>query len=221
MTACPSKHHTTRHETQPGYTICGTEKQDHHGRTYWTGCRGRLRADLLALEQLLPDLYDLLVTPPPADHNDRRAARTDAPAPCRLDILDLTDPRSDTPMLALLQLWTDNITDGRNLSATPTEPAHQVRLIITHLEWVTQHPTAGEAAHDIHQARVWLESKAGLTEPPLFLCPVIHQTGQGPQECGGPVYTQRAEFGVRCARCGSVWDGYERLAWLGRIAELG
>lgn len=219
MAECRAKHHQTRSETEPGYTICGTTTTDHQGRMRWTGCLGRLRADLLELEQILPNLPDLLVTPPPTDHNDRRAARTDAPAPCRLDVLDLIDERSDTPGIALLNFWTSNIVDGRQLSTHPTEPAHQVRLMITNLDWMARHPTADEAARDIHNARVWLDRLAGLSEQPLFLCPVVNPNDD--HECGGPVYPQRAEFGVRCSRCGSTWDGYERLAWLGRIAQSG
>ena len=219
MAECKARHHTERRETDPGYTICGNVQTDPQGRLYWTGCLGRLRADLLELEQILPNLPDLLVTAPPSDHNDRRAARTDAPAPCRLDVLDLMDPRSDTPALALLQLWADNITEGRQFKTSPDEPAHQVRFMLTNLDWMARHDTADEAARDIHQARVWLDRRAGLNEPPMFLCPVVHPGAEG--ECGGPVYAQPAEFGVKCARCHSTWDGYERLAWLGKIAASG
>ncbi len=107
---CPLPHqHPAR--LDDGYQIC----RHHHTR---------LREDLTAAALVLDDLHQLLVTPAPIDGNDVRAAKTDAPAPCRLDILDLTDPRSDTPAVHVIDCWTQFVTEERNvLSSVATDTA--------------------------------------------------------------------------------------------------
>lgn len=213
MTTCP-RHPDRPYPAQPGYVLCGIEVTDDYGRITWTGCIGRMRRDLRDLSDVLASLDDLLVTAPPSDHNDRRAARTDAPAPCRLDVLDLMDPRSDTPALDRLATWCMAITEERELSGMPKRPADQAQWMIRHVDWIARHMAADEIAGDIADAWRWLRSAAGLAPlPPVFTCPVT--TDQG--ECGGPVYPMRYSFGVRCARCGSVWDGDSELRRVGLV----
>ena len=201
---CPLPHqHPAR--LDDGYTICR-----HH--------QTRLREDLTAAALVLDDLHQLLVTPAPIDGNDIRAAKTDAPAPCRLDILDLTDPRSDTPAVHVLASWCLLVAEERHLATLPRTPPHQARWLTLHLDWLARHPAANDAATELHDVWRWLRTAAGLAPPPpLFTCPVIHPDTDA--ECGGPVYPSPYTFAVRCAACGETWDGQMALRRLGLVAS--
>ena len=213
MTTCP-RHPDRPYPAEPGYVLCGIEHRNDDGRSQWNGCIGRMRSNLHNLADVLGSLDDLLVTAPPSDHNDRRAARTDAPAPCRLDVLDLMDPRSDTPALDRIATWCLAITEERELSTMPARPADQAQWMICHVDWIARHMAADEIAGDIADAWRWLRSAAGLAPlPPVFTCPVT--TDQG--ECGGPVYPMRYSFGVKCSRCHAEWDGDSELRRIGLV----
>lgn len=210
---CPLPH---QHPAQldDGYTIC----RHHHTR---------LREDLTAAALVLDDLHQLLLTPAPIDGNDVRAAKTDPPAPCRLDILDLTDPRSDTPAVHILDCWTRFVTEERRVLTAPhhqpgpLQPhigARQARWLTLHLDWLGRHGIANDAATELHDVWRWLRTAAGLAPPPpLFTCPVIHPDAD--TECGGPVYPSPYTFAVRCAACGETWDGQMALRRLGLVAS--
>lgn len=199
---CPLPHERPA-EPDSGYFICRRHMS-------------RLTEHLTAIAGILDDLDELLVTPPPADGNDARAARCDPPAPCRLDVLDLTDKRSDTPALHLVASWCLLVSDERHLSGIPSWPSSQARWLIRHVDWLGHHPAADDCAVEIANAWRWLSSAAGLKPPPaLFRCPVIHPDTD--EECGGPVRAEPWTFGVKCARCGERWSGDEQLHRLGLV----
>lgn len=215
MSTCP-RHPATPRQAGDGYVLCGHEGQDRDGRTIWTGCIGQLRRNLHDLADILGSLDDLLVTPMPVDGNDRRAARCEGPAPCRLDVLDLTDPRSDTPALARIETWCLAVVEERELAWMPGVPAEQAQWMIRHVDWIARHMAADEIAGDIADACRWVKAAAGMAPlPPVFACPVTTDAG----ECGGPVYPSRWTFGVRCSRCGATWDGDTELRRLGMVAS--
>lgn len=201
---CPLRHRTPA-QPDDGYTLC-------------RGHISNLSDRLYAIGLICGDLDDLLVTPPPQDGNDRRIIRTEAPAPCRLDVVDLRDPRSDTPAIHLIGEWTRLVVAERRLAATPTLPTSQVQLLLTNLDWLARHEVAADFASEIADVHYWLRQAAGLTPPPpLFTCPVPdEQTGQ---PCGGGVRTQPYTFGVRCTKCGETWDGTLELRRLGLVRE--
>lgn len=202
--------------TDTGYVLCGASITEPSGRIRWLGCIGRMRGTLLDLADVLENLDELLVTPAPVDGNDRRAARTEGPAPCRLDVLDLTDRRSDTPALSHISGWCRIVSEGREISHIPVEPGARCRWLVRHVDWIARHQAAGELAAEVADAWRWVRASAGLTPPPpVFSCPVVEDG----EECGGPVYPLRARFAVRCSRCGSEWGGEEQLKWLGLVLE--
>mgnify|MGYP000922419371 FL=1 len=201
---CPL-HHQKPAQPDDGYQIC-----QHHITA--------LSETLYQIALLLPDLDELITTPPPTDTNDRRAIRTDPPAPCRPNIVDLPDPPTHTPALHIIGEWTRLVIDERRLANTPTQPETQTRLLLTNLDWLARHETAAEFAHEINQVSWWIRQAAGLTPPPpLFTCPIVDtETGQ---PCGGPVRSQTWTFGARCSKCGRTWDGHLEVRRLGLIRE--
>ena len=207
---CPLPHRNPA-EPDPGYIIC---------RRHLT----RLTEHLTAIAVILDDLDELLITPPPMDANDVRSARCDPPAPCRLDILNLLDPRSDTPVLPILNDLSDLVAEQRHLSWRPTHhatwtaivAARQARWLIRHVDWLAHHENVVNSVGEITQAFKWLNAAAGLKPPPaLFRCPVIHPDTE--EECGGPVRAELTTFGVKCAKCGERWSGDEQLHRLGLV----
>ena len=199
---CPLPHQHPA-EPDPGYVICRRHMM-------------RLTEHLTAIAVTLDDLDELLVSAPPRDANDARRARCDPPAPCRLDVLDLTDKRSDTPALFLVSSWCLLVSDERQLSGIPSWPPSQARWLIRHVDWLGHHPAADDCAVEIANAWRWLSSAAGFNPPPaLFRCPVIHPDAE--EECGGPVRAEPWTFGVKCAKCGERWSGDEQLHRLGLV----
>lgn len=204
-------------ELDRSYTLCGGPVAEPGGVIRWTGCTGRLRRTLLDLADVLDDMDVLLVTPTPSDGNERRLARAEGQAPCRLDVVDLRDERSDTPALRILSTVGLIVARARGLSTFPSRPGDQARLMVRHLEWLSRYEFAHEVLADISDVWRWVRSAAGLQPPPpVFACPVVLAGAEG--ECGGPVYPARYAFAVRCSRCGSEWDGDEQLRWLGLVA---
>ncbi len=220
MILCPMPRHTDRPaQPETGMVLCGGRADDGRGRHGWTGCIGRLRDDLGQIADVLAVLDDLMSAPAPVDGNDRRAARTDAPAPCRLDVLDLSDPRSDTPAVHLVDVWAMAVASERRLASVPATTHGRAAWLVGQVEWIAGQPTAPAVAVDLARARHWLAAAAGLgPPPPLFTCPVVWPDGDAERECGGPVVPMRWAFGARCQRCGSEWDGAQEMRRLGLIA---
>lgn len=206
MTGCPMPHDQPA-ETDGAMVICRYHR-DH------------LRHSLADLAEILAVLDDLLLGKVVIndDANDRRAARTDAPAPCRLDVLDLTDKRSDTPALYHLAFWCAAVAEERELSGFPEIPAEQATWLIRHLDWISHHPAADEIVGDLEKAWRWVRVVAGYGPlPPIMECPVVYPETEEP--CGGPVYPSKTHFAVTCLRCGETWDGDAEMRRLGLIAE--
>lgn len=195
--------HRSPADVEDGYQIC---------RRHQT----QMRENLAAIAAVLDDLDMLLVTPTPIDANDVRAAKTDAPAPCRLDVLDLTDPRSDTPAVHLVNCWVVFVAEERHLATHPTRPPDQARWLTLHLDWLTRHPIVVDAYTELGDVWRWLRSAAGMAPPkPVMACPVVHPDTD--TECGGPVFPDPYTFAVRCVACGEVWDGNSELRRLGLV----
>lgn len=201
---------------EAGYTLCGGPRAEPGGVIRWTGCVGRLRRTLLNIAATLDDIDVLLVTPMPSDGNERRAAKTQGQAPCRLDVVDLRDDRSDTPATRILTSLCLTVARERELSSYPATPGEQSRWLVRHMDWLARHEDAGEFLSDLADVWRWVRAAAGLQPPPpVFTCPVVLPDADG--ACGGPVYPARYAFAVRCSRCGSEWDGDEQLRWLGLV----
>lgn len=191
---CPLAHAEPR-ETKPPRNICEAHA-------------ALLRANLQNLAKTLVHLGDLYTAKPFGDdHNELRMIRQDPPAPLNLAVVDLTDVRSDTPALPRLDGWVRLIGEERRLSWVPVAPHRQAEFVLTHFEWLLGHEAAGVAFDELNLCWQWVRHVAGLGgSSPIFVCPVVLPGAEG--GCGGPVF-QRYERSmlVRCARCGSEWDG--------------
>ena len=171
--------------------------------------------DIVITYALLPHFYE----PGTAtdDGHQVKGKRVDPPAPVRLDVVALLDPRTTArnpgdliPVLAILQAWATLIREERNL--TPCNPTptvtREAATLIAHLDWITTQPFIDELARELREVKSALHSAIGDHAPrPVGTCPVIHpETG----DCGGKLYQDRyGGMSVTCRKCGETWGETE------------
>jgi hypothetical protein len=203
---------------------CGTGCK-RHGRptqidppaTICRRCENQLRDWLTAI----PDLYALLPTfihHGTTDRNpDSKATKAaNAPAPMRLDIIDLLDTRharkwlgtdhtdNQRGTLGTVAGWANTIRDERHLKTpAPTTVAQACDLLATQMLWLIEQPWAHEAHAELKTLHRELSDAIGDYRPrPVGRCHVDNEDGE---PCGGPLLANNYG-GVHCPRCNSTWD---------------
>jgi len=180
----------------------------------------------------IPDRYALLplfvehgTTEP--DPDKRSAKRTDAPAPMRLEVVDLLDERygrrwlgteaadDRRGVLGTLESWARMVREERNL---PRPEGHatvtgEAALLSRHLLWIVEQPWVDEFYDDIKAVNRNLRDAVGDHRVrPVGRCPVTSDEGT----CGGALMPTKVG-GVRCVSgCGTQW-GYDDLRRLGLV----
>lgn len=198
-------------------------------------CVGKLDdalVTILELFALLP-VFMLPGSVPVADRIKHR--QVDAPAPVRLEVVDLMDDRIGDlddirrrGIVGVLEQWARLVAQERRMSARPVKPsvATEVGFLRTHLNWVSEQPWVGEFAAEImgtdpRQPGILrqLEQACGETPPrPKIIgrCPASIIRDGEPQACGTALYADPASPSVQCRKCGAMWDE-KRLAILGLV----
>lgn len=166
-------------------------------------CFNRLRYDLDAITSLWP-LLDEFVTPGNNGNGGGGAAgKPGSRPPCDLDVLDITDARSETSQQ--LTSWARVVIEDRNLSPRSLDGEQAARLLTVHVDWLAAQPFADEAADEIRTAAYRVRRACrDLPEPPIGKCPDIDPNGER-DACGGPLRWIDGSTAVRCSRCGSAW----------------
>lgn len=197
-----------------------------------TRCETRLHDWL----HTLPDKYALLPTfleHGAAERNpDSKATKSaNAPAPMRLDIIDLldtrrgrrwngTEPTTDRRgVVGTLKVHIDNLIEERPLTAQPpiTTVTAACNLLDRHRLWIAEQDWVDLLYEDLRQLHRELSEAVGeYRRPPVGRC---HLTPEGANDpCGGPLFAN-PYGGVRCARCSSTWPA-DQLRLLG-LAQAG
>lgn len=177
----------------------------------------------------IPDLYALLptfiehgTTDTNPDSKATKAAQ--APAPMRLEIIDLlderrgrrwqgTEPTDDRRgVFGTVLAWANYIRDERHLATPePTTVTDACQLLGNHMLWFADQDIAAEAHAELKALHRDLSDAVGNYRPrPVGSC---HVTDDNDQPCGGPLMANQ-HGGVHCPRCGSTWDA-NRLRQLG------
>lgn len=204
-----------------GCTKAGHKTQITPPRTICPRCETQI-GDWL---RKIPDLFALLprfvqhgTTDRNPDSKSTKAAN--APAPMRLEIIDLLDNRRGRKWLGTVTVegrrgvlgavvaWANEIRDGRKM-ATP-EP-HTVTeacaLIGRHLPWVVDQDWADELHAELKSLHRELSDATGDYRPkPVGRCHVVPDDTDQP--CGGPLLAN-PYGGVHCPRCDATWDANE------------
>lgn len=200
-----------------GCNTNGHPKQTEHGDHLCSNCDNQLRRWL----NTIPDNYALLhlfIEHGTVERNPESQVtkRPTAPAPMRLEIIDLLDERLGRKWLGIaptndrrgalgtLKAHLDHIADDRHLTNVPTHPTvtEACRLLQRHRIWVIQQDWAHDFFTEIKQLNRDLSDAIGdYQRPPVGHCHVEHETGR----CNGPLFAN-PYGGVRCVKCGAVWD---------------
>ncbi len=180
----------------------------------------------------IPENYDLLPTfiehgTTQANPENKATKRAEAPAPMRLEIIDLLDTRlgrkwnGTAPAhdrrgaIGTLRVHVERLIDERPLTATHYEDKsvrqacdllHRHRLWLAEQDWITY------LYDDVSTLNRALADAVGdFRRPPVGRCHVIPENAE--TACGGPLFAN-ATGGVHCVRCRSEWEP-DRLRQLG------
>lgn len=211
---CTRNHEGTRIPvtTEPPSLLCGR-------------CEDNLRRWLKEIPEryaLLPTFIGHGTTPKDPDHVTTR--QTEAPAPMRLEIIDLLDTRRGRHFgiipaadrrgtLGTLHAHAQYIRDEKHLARNPQPTVHsEAALIERWLLWLTEQDWVTEPYRELRVLHRQLGDAIGEHRPrPVGTC--VIDTGDG--ECGGPLLPSRLG-GVHCPRCDATWD-IDELRRLGLI----
>jgi hypothetical protein len=227
----------TGHVYVPDQLPCGNGCHTGHGPTRTPVlCEGAARICVKCVERLdtwlrqIPDTYILL--PYVVEHgtvstNPEMATtkRPDAPAPLRLEVLDLLDRRLHRGVLGLVKSWADLVRSLRRLppraglDATVTS---ECQLLLGHLTWVTEQIWITDLYAELRPlVRELLDRVGEYRAKPVGMCvALVDRPGLTVQVlCGGPLYLDKDRRGTHCAACGDRHDAGE-LRRLGRTVGL-
>lgn len=165
-----------------------------------------------------------------ADPDARAPTMAQAPAPARLEVLDLLDDRrgwqaghpSDNRrgVLGVLEGWAGLVRDERGLD-DPDGPGSvhgEARLLARHLPWCCEQPWVSDLHDDLRRLHRDLADAVGEYRPrPVGSCPrqLVGRDG-ATVTCGGPLLQSRWNTGVFCGACRDTW-GHDELRRLGLV----
>lgn len=200
---------------------CAVHGTHHHPEPPARLCR-RCEANLETWLKEIPNHYALLprfIEHGTTDANpDSKATKAaEAPAPMRLEIIDLLDTRLGRKWHATeatddrrgavgdLLAIAANIHDGRNLTGPlPTTVSQACDYIRRHMLWLTEQEWIGGTYDEIRKLHRALSDAVGIYRPrPVGRCHVVPDDTDQP--CGGPLMSN-LYGGVHCARCSATWD---------------
>lgn len=174
---------------------------------------------------LLPQ-YVLPMTDRDANPDSKATKRTNAPAPLRVDVIDLLDERRGRKWLATeatndrrgtlgtVHAIATYIRESRNTD-TRLKPtvSRETDTIIRNLDWLLADPSLGDTYEEIRILHRQLSDAIGVyRQKPVGRCTVDIDD----KPCGGPLLPH--DNGVNCIHCGAHWD-QNLLRFLGRTIE--
>lgn len=164
--------------------------------------------------------------------DSKATKRAEAPAPMRLEIIDLLDtrlgriwngtaPASDRRGVAgTIGAHVDRLAEERNLTVLPApgDVGEGARLLRRHRLWLAEQDWIADLYEEIRVLHRQLSDAVGDYRPrPVGKCHLVPQEDAG--ACGGPLMANRVG-GVRCGRCRATWDaGHLRQLGLAQAAE--
>lgn len=173
-------------------------------------CVDELEGLLKGLDEQLPRLrafVQLGATSP--DDGVRGGRRADAPAPLRIDVLSLLDPRNDKSPGKVLAKWGAVF----GTAATPAGLRQALGRIVEHDQLRAFARDLRALADEVRRA----VGEQGPAVRRVATCRRDLPTGDnGTRECGGPIMAAPDGDTATCGRCGDKWPR-DRWQLLGRL----
>lgn len=170
-------------------------------------------ADLVDLYALLPTMLDPSSAP---DATGIKPKRTDPPAPLRLEVVALMDPRtqtSDTSMhvIGVLGSWAGMIREELNLAQPAVETMTSAqRTLVKHAVWCAGRGWFNDMRTEVLDVVKALRTVTGMHPPkPVGRC---HLPGKDDEKCNGHVFEIEGTGGLRCSRCRAQWVTPQEIA---------
>jgi hypothetical protein len=172
-------------------------------------CVKELDQLLKGLDEQLPRLrafVQLGATSP--DDGVRAGRRADSPAPLRIDVLSLLDPRNDRSPGKILAKWGAIF----GTPATPTGLRGALGRIVEHDQLRAFTRDLRALADEVRRA----VGEQGPAVRRVATCRRDLPTDDGTRECGGPITAAPDGDIAQCTRCGDKWPR-DRWQLLGRL----
>lgn len=150
--------------------------------------------------------------------DSKATKRAEAPAPMRLEIIDLLDTRlgrkwngtaaaNDRRGVAgTMQVHVERLAEERSLTVLPApgDVGEAARLLRRHRLWLAEQEWVDYLYEDIRTMHRQLSDAVGDYRPkPVGKCHLVPDDTDEP--CGGPLMANR-HGGVHCGRCKATWD---------------
>jgi hypothetical protein len=164
----------------------------------------------------------------PTDPGTKHTKRPDAPAPMRLEVIDLLDIRAERGVLGIVHSWAYLVRDRRHLD--PPERvtvAGECSLLMGHLAWCASQDWAGDLYDEIRVLARTLNDTVGEYRPkPVGTCAALRDVPDSTVQvpCGGALVMDKVDpdsddRGVHCLRCDNKIKANEGLRELGLIVD--
>lgn len=199
-TSGPDKHRRT---TEPPSQLCGSCETDLH----------RWLTTIPKNYALLPQFINHGTAEKNPDSKATKSA--EAPAPMRLEVVDLLDERLGRKWLGTapaddrrgvfgtLLSHVVRLCEERPLTAGATTVAAACDLLDRHRLWLAERDWINELYEDVKAThRAIADAIGDYRRPPVGRC---HIATDNDQACGGPLFAS-TYGGVRCAKCKAEWD---------------
>lgn len=153
---------------------------------------------------------------PEVDDESAHTKTPVAPAPVRLEVVDLTDERHIKSVdnrrvvanvrgaLGIVQRWSHTVRSSRRYKTPdPVTMTTELTVLERNFEWIVCQPWAGSMFHDLRKLNSRILDAVGIQrQRPLGRCDAVVQDDEnGPHVCGGPIFILRYTLGVVCGSC--------------------
>lgn len=162
----------------------------------------------------IPDQYAHMAAMDPSSSSEPerygspRAKHADPPAPVRLDVLAMLDPRTGwigegpLPVADMLASWCCLVAEECRTEQPTAHVTSTTAFLTRHVEWIVEQPWIDDLYHEVNEALAQLRQATGLSGPrKIGTCYLWTDD----ERCDGDLI-QKPDLTTECRRCGEKWE---------------